>query len=113
MTAVPDVDLPAGIELAAYRIIQEAVTNVMKHASPTNCRVVLSRRPDAFEITVADDGPADGRRPRPPQWMPSTGHGITGMSERVAAFDGEFHAGPTSTGFTVHAVLPLPTEAIA
>ena len=112
MTTVPDVDLPAGIELAAYRIIQEAVTNVMKHASPTTCRVVMSRRPEVFEVTVTDDGPAEGRRPKSPQWTPSTGHGITGMAERVAAFDGEFHAGPSSTGFTVHAVLPLPAPIV-
>ena len=93
-------DLPPlspGLELAVYRIVQEAVTNVIKHAAPATCEVTVTRD---LRITVVDDGPgAHGHVP---------GHGLTGIRERVGMYDGEFSAGPRPEGgFAVSAHLPL------
>jgi signal transduction histidine kinase len=96
--------LDPGIELSAYRIIQEALTNAMRHAPGARAHVAVGYRPAALEIEVDDDGaqarPANGPPVRP-------GHGLIGMRERVAVFGGEFSAGPTSRGFRVRATLPL------
>jgi signal transduction histidine kinase len=77
--------LPPAVELAAYRIIQEALTNVAKHASATSCRVSLRRAGDDIEVTVEDDGrgfdPSDSAATR-------IGLGLVGMRERVALLDG-------------------------
>jgi signal transduction histidine kinase len=91
-------DLPPPVELAAYRIVQEALTNVVKHAAPARCRVSVRVTAGVVAIEVADDGTRDsGGRP---------GHGLVGMRERVALYDGEFAAGPApSGGFTVTATL--------
>lgn len=94
--------LPRGVELSVYRIVQEAVTNVVRHAGPARCRVAVTGTADAVRIEVTDDG--HGRRPagRP-------GHGLIGMRERVAMHGGEFAAGPgPHGGFAVTAVLPCP-----
>jgi signal transduction histidine kinase len=97
-----DHDLPEGIALAAYRIVQEALTNVAKHAAPTRCRVRVCRTGRNVLINVTDDGP--GRGPRPPA---EGGHGIIGMRERAALFGGELEAGPRPHGgFRVAARLP-------
>src|SRR5437588_2164923 len=92
--------LPPGIELAAYRIVQEGLTNVLKHAGPARARVLVGYLPQALEITVEDDGAAgtsngDG------------GHGLIGIRERVALYGGEVEAGPTSSGYALRARLPL------
>lgn len=97
--------LPPGVEISAYRIVQEALTNVVTHAAPTRCRVAVRVGAREVEIDVTDDG---DRAPAawPPQ--PGTGHGLIGMRERVAMYGGEFRAGPRAEGgFRVHARLPF------
>jgi signal transduction histidine kinase len=103
------IDLPAVIDHAAYRIVQESVTNVLRHAMPARAQVTLDYSAGGVAITVTDDGeptkPAPGRSP---------GHGIAGMRERAAAVGGTFTAGPRPAGgFEVHAYLPAaPAEAV-
>src|SRR5215470_8427164 len=102
-------DLPEGVALAAYRIVQEAMTNVVKHAAPTSCQVrVVGTGPEVL-IEVTDAG---GHRPSAPS-APG-GHGIIGMRERAALFGGEFEAGPgPGGGFRVTARLPLAAGDLA
>jgi signal transduction histidine kinase len=91
--------LSAVIELAAYRIVQEALTNALKHAPGAACAVELVFGPDGLAIRVADDG-----RPVPP---PAPGNGLRGITERVRALGGELRAGPgPDRGFEVSARLP-------
>ena len=96
--------VPPGVDLAAYRIVQEALTNVVKHAQTTESRVVVTYADDGVGLEITDAGhgaPADCV-------TASTGHGIAGMAERVSVFGGEFHAGPVpGRGFRVAARLPL------
>ena len=96
--------VPPGVDLAAYRIVQEALTNVVKHAQTTESRVVVTYADDGVGLEITDAGhgaPADCV-------TASTGHGIAGMAERVSVFGGEFHAGPLpGRGFRVAARLPL------
>ena len=97
--------LPAGVDLSAYRIVQEALTNVIKHARALRTDVLLRYRADALELTVTDDGNGGGVDGRP-----YAGHGLIGMRERVALFGGTLEAGARSdgsTGYIVRAVLPL------
>jgi len=93
--------LPAVVELSAYRIVQEALTNILKHAGPARAEVTVCYGPATLELTVVDDGAL-----RPP---PSgSGQGLVGMRERVALFGGQLHAGPRPEGgFQVLARLPL------
>jgi signal transduction histidine kinase len=111
--------VPAGVDLSAFRIIQEALTNVVKHAGGgVRCTVSLGYADEALEVRVTDDGggspalvPAGvraGLAGRVPV-APGTGHGIIGMRERANLCGGEFSAGPLpARGFQVTAVLPLP-----
>jgi signal transduction histidine kinase len=98
-------DLPVGVELSAYRIVQEALTNVRKHAGrPAKASVVVRYGIAALELEVADDG-------RGATAPTAGGHGLVGMRERVAFFGGEFSAGPAAAGgFVVRARFPLPAE---
>jgi signal transduction histidine kinase len=96
-------DLPDGVALAAYRIVQEALTNVVKHAAPTRCRVRVGLTGHDVLIDVTDAG--HGRRAQPAL---TGGHGIIGMRERAALFGGDFEAAPgPDGGFRVTARLPL------
>ncbi|MCK2213770.1 histidine kinase [Actinomadura sp. ATCC 31491] len=98
--------LPAGLDLSAYRIAQEALTNVLKHAGPTEALVKVTHGDAELCLEITDEGPRDGRRG---PLVPSGGNGLTGIRERVALFHGAFDAGPReSGGYRVHAVLPLP-----
>jgi signal transduction histidine kinase len=122
--------LPPGLDLAAYRVVQEALTNVMKHAGQARTAVRLDYRPDELIIDVSDDGPpaaapARGRADRPPgppaaraagepghdafgQANPGTGRGLLGLRERVSLYGGAFDAGPRPAGgWRVTARLPL------
>jgi signal transduction histidine kinase len=94
-------ELPAGADLAAYRVIQESLTNALKHAGPASARVALDYAPGRVTIEVADDG-------RGPSAEPGVGHGLIGMRERVGMFGGtlETSARPGS-GFVVHAEIPV------
>jgi signal transduction histidine kinase len=92
-------DLPLGVELAAYRIVQEALTNTRRHASAATARVRLTYSPTTLRVEVTDDGSghASGR----------PGHGLIGMRERAALYGGTLEAGPgPEGGFRVFAVLP-------
>jgi len=95
--------VPAGVELSAFRIVQESLTNAMKHAGPgANASVSVVREGDAVTITVEDDG-----RGVISEAMHSGGHGIGGMRERIAALGGTLDIGPRAGGgYRVHAVLP-------
>ena len=94
--------LPPGVDLSAYRIVQEALTNVLRHAGGASARVVVRYEPDAVELEVADDGPGPPEDPEA-----SGGHGLIGMRERVQLFGGELEAGPRpGGGFLVRARLP-------
>ena len=94
--------LPPDIDLSAFRIIQEAVTNVVRHSAARECRVSVDYREADVAIDVADDGPA-----RHGAATGGAGYGIAGMRERVDLLRGEFSAGPRPDGgFRVAAVLP-------
>ncbi|WP_218136288.1 sensor histidine kinase [Nonomuraea jiangxiensis] len=94
--------LPDGVGLSVYRIVQEALTNVVKHAAPARCRVSVVANGREVRIEVIDDGP--GRRTLPSE---GTGHGLIGMRERVTMFGGTFEAGNLpGRGFRVFARLP-------
>jgi signal transduction histidine kinase len=93
--------LPKGVELAAYRIVQEALTNARKHAGPAQAHVVVRYGKEELELEIRDDGRAspDGN---------SGGHGLVGMRERVALYGGELRAGSREGGgYAVRALLPL------
>jgi signal transduction histidine kinase len=104
--------LPAAVELSAYRIVQESLTNVLRHAGPgSRVDVRLSMEGQALRIDVVDDGPAE-----PPTsartGMASGGHGIIGMRERTLLLGGTLQAGPRpGSGFAVVAHLPLSGSA--
>jgi signal transduction histidine kinase len=97
------VPLPAGLDLCAYRIVQEGLTNALKHAGPAHAEVHLRYRPSKLEVEVRDDGRG------PPQANgDGAGHGLIGMRERVALYGGQVHTGPAADGgFEIRADLPL------
>jgi signal transduction histidine kinase len=99
--------LPAGVDLSAYRIVQEALTNVVKHAGPAHAEVTIGYRDQDVTVEVVDDGRGAGP-PAGGGWV-GTGHGLIGMRERVAVFGGDLQVGPRpGGGFRVAARLPLP-----
>ncbi|HEY1738038.1 MAG TPA: sensor histidine kinase [Acidimicrobiia bacterium] len=97
--------VPPGVDLSAYRIVQEAITNVVRHAGPTSAQVSLRYLPDALEIEVTDDGGTTHLDARP-----GAGHGLIGMRERVALYGGDLTAGPYGNGFRVGARLPTDDD---
>ncbi|MFF6772122.1 sensor histidine kinase [Streptomyces sp. NPDC012637] len=100
--------LPPEIELSAFRIVQEAVTNVVRHAEAPSCQVTVFHGAGVLTLTVEDAG----RGPRPDRLSPGSSFGLAGMRERVALLHGEFTAGPRpGGGFRVHARLPVPSGA--
>ena len=102
-------ELPAGISLTVYRIVQEALTNVMKHAGPARAHVSV-RYDDEVHIEVTDDG----RGSRPHDDVPSSGQGLIGMRERVELFGGTLAIGPRpGGGYRVRATIPLSRSAVA
>ncbi|GAA2443486.1 sensor histidine kinase [Streptomyces glaucus] len=100
-------DLPAAVDLAAYRVVQEALTNVQKHAGPgARAEVSVVRVGPDIEVTVIDDGPGQGDASGS-----GGGHGLLGMRERVGALRGTLTTGPRyGGGFRVHAILPVETR---
>jgi signal transduction histidine kinase len=101
--------LPAGVDLSAYRIVQEALTNVVKHAGPARAQVVVGYRDQDVTVEVIDDG--RGTVPPASDGRVGSGHGLIGMRERVAAFGGDLQIGPRpGGGFRVAARLPLAAE---
>jgi signal transduction histidine kinase len=105
--------LPAGLDLAAYRVVQEALTNVRRHAAAAAVDVRLAWAQDALELSVEDDGRGSGERD---PLTSAGGHGLVGMRERVALYGGSLMTGDVPApgrGYRVHAVLPVPPEATA
>jgi signal transduction histidine kinase len=99
------VAVPAGLDLSAYRVVQEALTNALKHAGPARAEVRVRYEPDAIALEIANDGArvAEGGGAR---------QGLPGMRERVAFYGGTLDAGPRAGGggYVVRARIPLPTE---
>jgi signal transduction histidine kinase len=95
------VQLAAGLDLTAYRFVQEGLTNALKHAGAHRAEVVVRYDNGHVELTVSDDGKGDGGGE-------SGGHGLVGMRERVSVYGGELEAGPRPEGgYRLHARLPL------
>jgi len=95
-------ELPVGIELSAYRIVQEALTNALKHAGDARATVCVRYGADSLELEIVDDG-AGAEAP-----VASGGHGLVGMRERVALYGGRLHVGRrASGGFAVRVLLPI------
>jgi signal transduction histidine kinase len=93
--------LPAGLDLTAYRLVQEGLTNALKHARATHAEVVVRYDDGSVELVVRDDGNGDGKGE-------SGGHGLVGMRERVAVYGGEVRAGPRPEGgYELRARLPV------
>jgi signal transduction histidine kinase len=107
--AGPPRPLPPGVDLSAYRIVQEALTNSLKHAGGASAHVLVRYETDAVELEVVDDGP--GPPPSDANGA-AAGHGLIGMRERVQLFGGELDAGSRAGGgFRVWARLPAETVA--
>jgi signal transduction histidine kinase len=93
--------LPAGVDLTAYRLVQEGLTNALKHARAERAQVVVCYGDGDLEVTVSDDGRGAGS-------ADGGGHGLVGMRERVAVFGGELEAGPRAEGgYRLRAKLPV------
>lgn len=103
-------ELPAGVELTGYRVVQEAMTNALKHAGRAQVDVQLRYEPEWFDIEVTDRGPTD--RMQPLNGHDSGSRGLIGMRERVSLYGGTLEAGPRtgSGGFSVHARIPLEAD---
>lgn len=100
--------LPPGADLCAYRVVQESLTNVLKHAGSARTTIALDYQPGALVIEVSDDGP--GVTPPPAGRAP--GHGLLGMRERAGLYGGTLRTGPgPDGGFGVTLVLPVPATA--
>ena len=104
--------LPAGMDLAAYRIVQEALTNTVKHGGKASARVTISYTADTLEIEVVDDG--RGAAAPLISGAEGGGHGLIGMNERVALFGGVLETGPVLTGgYRVFARMPIEPDDMA
>jgi signal transduction histidine kinase len=98
------VELPPGVDLSAYRIVQEALTNALKHAGPATARVVVRYGAHDLDLEIADTGAGEDQ-------SDGSGHGLTGMRERVSLYGGKIEAGPrVGGGFAVRARLPINSE---
>ena len=93
--------LPAGIDLTAYRLVQEGLTNALKHANATQAEVLVRYEADGVELVVRDNGTGNGNGG-------GSGHGLVGMRERVSVCGGKLEAGPTPLGgYELRAHLPV------
>jgi signal transduction histidine kinase len=100
-----EVPLPAGIDLSAYRIVQEALTNTLKHAGSTAAKVSVRYGTAVLELEIIDEGTAASTSSN------GSGHGLIGMRERVALYGGHLETGRRKDGgYVVHAQLPLTGE---
>jgi signal transduction histidine kinase len=103
--------LPPGLDVSSYRLVQEALTNVLRHAGPTDVLLRLAADGGVLVLEVEDAGPRPGFVPRQGQ---GSGQGLLGMRERVAVYGGHLDAGPRPEGgFAVRARLPLPAVAVS
>ncbi len=95
-------ELPPGLDVSAYRIVQEALTNTLRHARSQHARVLLRWEPSTLHIEVADDGVG------PPAELTRAGHGLLGIRERVALFGGALVTGRSDLGgYLLAATLPI------
>src|SRR6185437_5156516 len=95
------VQLPAGLDLTAYRLVQEGLTNALKHARAEHAQVLVRYGDGHVELTVSDDGTGGGDGDK-------GGHGLVGMRERVSVYGGELDAGPRPEGgYRLRATLPI------
>lgn len=102
-------DLPASVDLAAYRVLQEALTNIIRHVGPTHAEATLRFSTDDLLIEVVDNG--NGQQPAARTLSEEgAGRGLLGMRERVGAFGGDLQAGPNGKGFRVRARIPLGAQ---
>jgi signal transduction histidine kinase len=93
--------LPPGVDLSAYRIVQEALTNVRKHAGPSHAKVTIHYRDNELELEISDDGAGNGKEE-------GSGQGLIGIRERVALYDGVLESGKkVGGGYLVRARLPI------
>jgi signal transduction histidine kinase len=93
--------LPPGVDLSAYRIVQEALTNALKHAGPARARVLVRYGADELQLEITDDGSAPGNGA-------GAGHGLAGMRERVRVYGGSVESGTRPEGgYSVSVRLPL------
>jgi signal transduction histidine kinase len=103
--SLPPDPLPPGVDLAAYRVVQEALTNTIKHAAGAEASVVIGYADDCLEIEVTDTG---GAHDSPP--VDGNGRGLIGLRERLAVYGGELTAGPTlAGGYSTKARVPWRT----
>jgi signal transduction histidine kinase len=94
-------ELPPGIDVSAYRIVQEALTNALKHAGPARAHVIVRYSPEELELEVLDDGAGSGNGG-------GSGHGLAGLRERVAVYGGQLESGRRAEGgYALRARLPL------
>jgi signal transduction histidine kinase len=100
----PVMSLPKALDLSIYRIVQEALTNTLKHAGPAGANVTVTCRAQSVEVYVIDDGVGTNGG------VDGSGHGLTGMRERVALFGGRLQVGDRDRGFAVHAWVPLEVD---
>lgn len=101
----PPCPLPPGVELAAYRVVQEALTNTVKHASGATAAVTLAYGPDRLRVEVIDTGGHPGASA-----AAGNGRGLIGLRERLAVYDGSLNTGRRLTGgYRVEALIPLET----
>ncbi|MFE1268691.1 sensor histidine kinase [Streptomyces sp. NPDC058758] len=110
-TAGDPAGVPAPVALAVYRIVQESLTNAVRHSGGTRVDVRLRYDAGAVRVEIADDGPAKpGGRPAGAGEGEGGGHGVAGMRERVSVLGGEFAVGPGERGgYAVRAVIPVPS----
>jgi signal transduction histidine kinase len=107
VTEGPPVELPPGVDLSAYRIVQEGLTNALKHAGPARARVVVRYDDGELELEISDDGKGVGRGVRDA----GGGQGLIGIRERVAVYGGELEAGrQPEGGYLLRARLPVHAE---
>jgi signal transduction histidine kinase len=98
----PVTPLPPGVDVSAYRIVQEALTNTLKHAGPAHTEVCLRYEPGAVELEISDDGAGNGTS------RESGGQGLVGMRERVSIYGGRLEAGARPMGgYVIRARLPF------
>jgi signal transduction histidine kinase len=98
--------VPAGVDASVYRIVQEALTNALKHAPGSRVRIRIAQSPTDLVVEVVNTAPGDERRARVP-----SGHGLTGLRERVGLYGGRLDARPTpGGGFLLAASMPVTGE---
>lgn len=104
VTGAPESPLPAGVDLAAYRVVQEALTNAVKHAGGASVAVWVAHAPGELRVEVTDTG-----GPPTARAAAGSGRGLIGLRERLAVYGGTLHAAPRPRGgYRVRAVIPLP-----